>query len=139
MRLRFARLRLLAASFLVTAGLSPGAARADTHTAVSLSAADVQAAMNAASAGDTVVLPAGTIHWQSRVSWAAPANVTIRGAGDRSLGGGDKTVIVDDHPTTEPSAFSVHAATACRSVGYVAEFQDCMAHEDAVFSAAFGI
>ena len=69
---------------------------ASSITAASCSASDVQAALNQAHAGDTVNIPAGTCHWTTGLLWTAPANVTIRGAGDSSLGGGDRTVIVDD-------------------------------------------
>ncbi len=70
--------------------------------AASLSSTDVQSAMNAASAGDTVQLPAGSANWTSGVSWTAPANITILGAGSlTTLGGGNATVIVN--MTTNPN------------------------------------
>ena len=71
--------------------------RAETITAASCNASDVQNAMNRAVAGDIVNIPAGTCRWTTQVSWTAPPNVTLRGAGDSSLGGGSKTVIVDDY------------------------------------------
>jgi hypothetical protein len=77
--------------------------RAATITASSCSAAHVQAALNQASAGDTVRIPAGTCRWTTGVTWSAPANVTVLGAGDLStLGGGDVTVIVDDYASNAP-------------------------------------
>jgi hypothetical protein len=70
---------------------------ASSITAVSCNASDVQAALNLARAGDTIYIGGGTCHWTTSVSWTAPANVTLQGAGDVSiLGGGDRTVIVDD-------------------------------------------
>jgi hypothetical protein len=77
--------------------------RAATITASSCSAAHVQAALNQASAGDTVRIPAGTCRWTTGVTWSAPANVTVLGAGDLStLGGGDVTVIIDDYASNAP-------------------------------------
>jgi len=74
-------------------------ALAATINASSCSASDVQTAMNSASAGDTVVIPAcsGGTSWTTQVSWTAPANVTLKGAGTSAVGGGDQTVIVDDY------------------------------------------
>jgi hypothetical protein len=57
--------------------------------APSCSASDVQTALNAAGAGDVIAIPAGTCTWTTAVSWTAPANVTLRGAG---IGA---TVIID--------------------------------------------
>ena len=78
-------------------------------TANSCSAADVQAALNEASAGDTVVIPAGTCTWTSPVSWAVPGasglvttlqgQTTCTGSGDpalNSLSCVDKTIILDN-------------------------------------------
>ena len=69
---------------------------AATITAASCAAADVQNALNLAKAGDTVVIPAGSANWTQGVSWSAPANVTIKGAGTSATGGGDQTTIVDN-------------------------------------------
>ena len=75
---------------------------ASTITAASCSATAVQAALNQASTGDTVVIPAGTCTWTTGVSWTAPANVTLFGAGTSAAGGGDQTVIVDNYATNTP-------------------------------------
>jgi hypothetical protein len=84
-------------------GLWADGAAADTHTAASCAAADVQAAMDAARAGDRVEIPAGTGSWSTQVSWTAPPDVTLAGAGDPSVvGGGDATVIVDDSASNSP-------------------------------------
>lgn len=76
--------------------------RASTVTAASCNANDVQAALNQARVGDTVYIPAGTCRWTTGVSWAAPANVTLLGAGTSAIGGGDQTVIIDDIAADQP-------------------------------------
>src|SRR5947207_2986348 len=69
----------------------------------SCNASDVQAALNIATAGAIVSIPAGTCHWTSGISWVAPANVMVQGAGNLSVvGGGDATVIVDDYVSNTP-------------------------------------
>ncbi len=68
---------------------------AEIH-AESLSHTHVQAALNLAQAGDTVILPPGTGNWTSTVSRTMPANVTLIGAGTTATGGGDQTIIIDD-------------------------------------------
>ena len=72
----------LGPGFIVLAVLALVAvAEARTITATSCSQTDVYTAIKAAVAGDTVTIPAGTCAWTSRVSWNAPANVTLMGAG----------------------------------------------------------
>ncbi len=74
-------------------------ARAATINAASCNARDMQAALNKAQDGDTVLIPAGTCHWQSTVSVAVPGTLTIMGAGSQTIrGGGDQTIIIDDVP-----------------------------------------
>ena len=69
-----------------------------TIDAASCNASDVQTALNAATIGSTINIPAGTCNWTTGVTWTAPADVTLRGAGSlTTLGGGDVTVIVDDY------------------------------------------
>jgi hypothetical protein len=101
---------------LLTGFVDVGAA---TITAPSCHAADVQAALNQAQAGDTVRIPAGTCRWTTGVTWSAPANVTLLGAGDLStLGGGDHTVIVDDSASTQPLlSIITHPAGTFRLAG----------------------
>src|SRR5580704_5285614 len=76
------------------------AAEATTRTAASCNASDVQAAINAAQAGDTVAIPAGTCTWTTQVSWTAPANVVLQGQttcnGTTPSSCTDNTVIVDN-------------------------------------------
>ncbi len=87
-------------------------AHAKTITAATCSQPDVQTAVNGAVAGDTVVVPAGTCAWTAPVSWTAPANVILQGAGNQTvLGGGDATVIVDNYASTNP-LFSITTASA---------------------------
>lgn len=64
--------------------------------ATSCSTSDVQRALNQAGNGDTVSIPAGICHWTKGIEYTLVGSLTIMGAGDQSLGGGDKTVIVDD-------------------------------------------
>lgn len=71
-----------------------------TYVAAANTAAAVQAAMDlATAAGDIVEIPAdaGGTGWTAGVSWNAPANATLRGAGTSATGGGDQTVIIDDY------------------------------------------
>jgi hypothetical protein len=96
-------MRRIAGTVLFVLLLSAVNAGAATITAASCSPSAVQAALNQASAGDTVSIPAGTCSWTSGVVWTAPANVTVRGAGDLSIpGGGDATVLVDDYASGSP-------------------------------------
>src|SRR5436309_15942679 len=85
--------------FLLTAY---AAAKAATISATSCEASDVRTALNRAQAGDTVVIPAGTANWTQEVSWNAPANVTLKGAGTSATGGGDQTVIIDNSASGQP-------------------------------------
>jgi hypothetical protein len=61
---------------------SANCAHANTINAASCTDADVQAAINSASNGDTVVVPAGNCTWNTGVNTPSPAkNITIQGAG----------------------------------------------------------
>ena len=59
--------------------LTVAGSQATTRQAVSLSLADVQSAINASSAGDTVVLQTGTATWSGGVNINKP--ITVQGAG----------------------------------------------------------
>jgi hypothetical protein len=76
------------------------AARAGVHPAASLSRADVQAAMDdATEEGAIVVLPAnsgGDGHWTTQVTWNAPVNATLRGAGTTTINSGTRTMSAND-------------------------------------------
>jgi hypothetical protein len=98
-----AKRKLLGVCFIVLALMLPvPEAHAATIEAASCSAGDVQSALDRASSGDTVSVPAGTCSWTTAVLWAAPANVTFMGAGTSATGGGDRTVIVDDYAANSP-------------------------------------
>ena len=94
-----ALVRDLFVAFLLTAYAT---AKAATISAASPAAADVQAALNLAQAGDTVLIPAGSANWTQGVSWNAPSNVTVKGAGTSATGGGDQTVITDNYASGRP-------------------------------------
>jgi hypothetical protein len=66
-------------------------------SATSCSSSAVQTALNSATTGDTVIVPGGTCIWTTQVSWTAPADVILQGAGNASVGGGDQTVITDNY------------------------------------------
>src|SRR6266702_1599937 len=72
-------------------------AHANTYKAATCNTSDVQAVMNSATAnGDIVQIPAGNCTWTKGVSWNAPPNSILQGAGSTAIsGGGDVTVIVD--------------------------------------------
>jgi hypothetical protein len=97
-RLPVLRLKKFAVCALIlVASVTPRDASAATVTAASCSSADVQTALNRAASGDTVVIPAGTCSWTTGVTWTAPPNVTLQGAGSPSTyGNNDATVIVDE-------------------------------------------
>jgi hypothetical protein len=76
---------------------SAAGAEAATISAATCQASDVQAALNQAGAGDTVSVPSGTCAWTTPVIWTATRDVSMVGAGDlTTMGGGNRTVIVDD-------------------------------------------
>ena len=101
--------------FLLTAYAT---AKAATISATSCEASDVRTALNRAHAGDTVVIPAGTANWTQKVSWNAPANVTLKGAGTSDTGGGDRTVIIDNSASGQPLLnFNVNSTGVFRTTG----------------------
>jgi len=71
--------------FLTVGAVFPPSVAAATITATNCSAAAVQAAINAAGDGDTVVIPSGTCAWTS--------GVTISGKGIKVQGGGSGRII----------------------------------------------
>lgn len=82
-----------------------------TINAASTSTVDVQAAVNSASAGDTIVIPAGSVNWTDGVTWTAPAGCILKGAGTTATGGGDQTVITDNVASDKPLFNITIAAT----------------------------
>src|SRR5256885_1405315 len=91
--------RNLFVAFLLTAY---AAAKAATISASSCGATDIQTALNLAKPGDTVLIPAGSANWTQGVSWNAPPNVTVKGAGTSATGGADQTVITDNIASGQP-------------------------------------
>lgn len=83
-KMAFALLNLTLLFFV----LSPGTVHAATITAASCSQAHVTSALSSAATGDTVLVPAGTCTWTSRVTIPSVA-LTLQGAGS------DATVIKD--------------------------------------------
>ena len=67
------------AGFLLCLWTSVPEIFADTHTAVSCSYSDVNSAVSAASAGDTIIVPAGTCTWASQLN--VTKGITIQGTG----------------------------------------------------------
>jgi hypothetical protein len=88
--MKYACLFVIALCALSSGGIVQGA----TLSAASCSQIDVQAAIDAAQDGDTVLLPAGTATWTKTVTIGAPGDpnrakfITLQGAGM------DKTVII---------------------------------------------
>jgi len=111
---KFASLVVFASVLLVVIATSHDLYAA-TITAASCNAADVQTAMNRAAAGDTVSIPAGTCRWTTVVTWSAPANVILKGAGSTSiLGGNDQTIIIDNY---RPQADVYYTAGSFLQIG----------------------
>ncbi len=107
---------LLPLLFLVALA-TPTRARADTVDAASCNPDDVETALGLAASGDTVAIPAGTCHWTRGIDWSAPSDVTLIGASDLSVrGGDDATVIVDDAADGAPLLF-VRTSGAFRLAG----------------------
>lgn len=104
---------------LLLSALFSATTYATTRTAATCNAIDVQAAINLAVAGDTVAVPSGTCTWTNAVTWTAPANVTLQGAGSPStLGGGDSTVITDNYASGNAIlSITVNASGTFRMLG----------------------
>jgi hypothetical protein len=78
-------------------------AQAATRPAASCSSSDVQSAINAATNGDVVVVPAGNCSWSSTVNWSGKG-ITLQGAGINA------TNITDNG--TNGAALSINGASA---------------------------
>ena len=97
---RIMKLSVLALFFCLFGGLI---AKANTQTAASCNTSDVQAAINSAAEGDTVIIPPGTCTWTSGVSISGKG-IIVRGAGSGriiaysstalTLGTGTKTLSI---------------------------------------------
>jgi hypothetical protein len=101
----------LLATLLLTVS---GSAQATTITATSVSFADVTSAIASASAGDTVIVPAGTATWITTLSIAK--SITLQGAGP------GLTVITDEVPRVAPMpglvSFSTTLGSPSRLTGF---------------------
>src|SRR6516225_3674151 len=75
----------------VLSALSGTAVKANTASAATCNTNDVQAAINSASEGDTVMIPAGTCTWAS--------GVTISGKGIILKGAGSGRIVAYDNGT----------------------------------------
>ncbi len=118
-------MKRLFAILLVLLSLS-GQCFADTHTADSCSLADVNTAIGLASAGDTVVVPAGSCTWGTKAT-----HVTVNKA--ITLQGADKATTIitlaDDGGSWADCVIAISAAATVKSltiigsnVGYVGAF-----------------
>jgi hypothetical protein len=92
-------------------------AEAQTVTAASCNASDVQVALNSTTSSTTTVnIPAGTCEWTSQIYFTVPAGsntFSIVGAGNlTSTGGGDATVIVDNDTAVTNSLLTITTAAA---------------------------
>jgi hypothetical protein len=86
----------LVASFLISAP-----AHASTLRAASVRSTDVQAQIDLANDGDTVIVPAGTMVWRTGLN--VRKNITVRGSG---IG---QTIIIDEVPRT-PGSHAINVA-----------------------------
>lgn len=79
--------------------LSPSLCFGDTHTAASCEnktgQLDVQTAVNAASAGDTVSIPAGTCTWDTKLNIAAAITITGQSNNSPTITAASNTVLFD--------------------------------------------
>jgi hypothetical protein len=79
---------------------------AATYPAASCNESDVAKAISqatAAGSGNTVTIPAGTCTWTTPLSVNLSSSLSIIGAGNSSVGGGDVTVLIDNvnHSSTD--------------------------------------
>jgi uncharacterized membrane protein YgcG len=104
---RTKRLWPFAAIFGVLVG---GVASAKTVTTPSCELADVQTAVNSASAGDTVVIPAGACTWTGTLSITKSLTLTGSGTannGSSEFGAGTVTTVITDNSGTNNPLISV--------------------------------
>ena len=101
-------------AFLLSALLATGL-RAQTVTAASCNANDVQTALNAATNGNTVIIPAGTCTWTVPVS-VSGKGLTVQGAGQ------GVTTIIDNVAPSSGNAWtiSVPSGDSFRLTGFTA-------------------
>ena len=90
---------------------------AQTISAASCNASDVQKAFNAVTSSTTTVsIPAGTCTWTTQVSLSVPSgntSLSVLGAGSLSTtGGGDQTVIIDNYASNSALLSIVTSSTS---------------------------
>jgi uncharacterized membrane protein YgcG len=105
------RLWPVAVIFVVLVG---GVASAKTVTAPSCELTDVQSAVNSASAGDTVVIPAGSCTWTGTLSITKSLTLTGSGtakSGPTEFGAGTVTTVITDNSGTNNSLITVSGLT----------------------------
>jgi len=97
--------------------------QAQTIKAATCSQADVQTALNQASAGATVVIPAGSCTWTSALYYNAPSNFTLQGQtvctgsgspSQNNLTCADNTVIIDsiNRSGNDPGLLNITTASS---------------------------
>jgi hypothetical protein len=90
-------------AFTLILALACAPALAVDRIAASCSRDHVNTAMQSATAGDRVLIPAGVCNWTTTLSWSAPPDVQVLGAGNLNVqGGGDVTVIQDNVASGTP-------------------------------------
>jgi MYXO-CTERM domain-containing protein len=95
--------------------LSGGVASARTVTVPSCELGDVQNAVDSASAGDTVVIPAGSCTWAGTLSITQPLTLTGSGMandGPSEFGAGTVTTVITDNSGANNSLITVSGLTA---------------------------
>src|ERR1700733_12322147 len=95
--------------------LSGGVASARTVTVPSCELGDVQNAVDSASAGDTVVIPAGSCTWAGTLSITQPLTLTGSGMandGPSEFGAGPVTTVITDNSGANNSLITVSGLTA---------------------------
>ena len=75
------QIKLRVISIMTLIVLAAGAGHAGVISATSYSRTDVQAAINKAATGDTVLVPRGSVTWSSPVSIPSSKSITLRGMG----------------------------------------------------------
>jgi hypothetical protein len=104
---------------LLLTALSGATAHAATYPAASCNESDVANAITSATAagsGNTVTIPAGTCTWTTSLSvtLSSTTSLSIIGAGNSSVGGGDATVIIDNvpHSPTDTPTLQINTGAA---------------------------
>ena len=102
---------------MLVGGLAMSVARADTHTAASCAQADVQAAVNAARDGDTVLIPNGSATWTGGI--ATTKQILIRAQNYTPTPGGNavRNVVITNNSTAPLFALTSGNSFHCGIAG----------------------